>query len=151
MSVDPDFRHLKDLEESYTYAMQALRGAADLIEGNDTTEDAKRFLENTGLAYLEDKDDVLGEMLDYLLISIDYLDAERTGDAPAFDFTMATGGPGYGIRYYVGPDLKPYKCMFFFAWWSPVQTIELEGRDREAALALWDYVSEIVDLREKVE
>ena len=148
MSVDPDFKYRKELEESYTYAMQALRGAADLINGDDTTEDAKRFLENTGM---EDPDDARFEVLDYLLISIDYRDADYTGDAPAFDFTMATGGPAYGIRYYVGPDLKPYKCMFFYAWWSPVQTIELEGRDREAALALWDYVSEIVDLREKVE
>ncbi len=148
MAVDPAFKYRKELEESYTYAMQALRGAVDILNGEDTTEDAKRFLENVGI---EDSDDARFEVLDYLLISIDYRDADYTGDAPAFDFTMATGGPAYGIRYYVGPDLKPYKLLFFFAWWSPEQTIELEGRDREAALALWDYVSEIVDLMEKVE
>ena len=147
MSVDPDFRHRKELEESYTYAMQALRGAADLIEGNDTTEDAKRFLEDAGIEDPEDR----FEVLDYLLISIDYRDADWTGDAPAFDFTMATGGPAYGLRYYVGPDLKPDKLLFFFAWWSPEQTIELEGRDREAALALWDYICEISDPREVME
>lgn len=148
MAVDPAFKYRKELEESYTYAMQALRGAVDILNGEDTTEDAKRFLENVGI---EDPDDARFEVLDYLLISIDYRDADYTGDAPAFDFTMATGGPAYGVRYYVGPDLKPYKLLFFFAWWSPEQTIELEGRDREAALALWDYVSEIVDLMEKVE
>ncbi len=148
MAVDPAFKYRKELEESYTYAMQALRGAADILTGEDTTEEAKRFLENVGI---EDPDDARFEVLDYLFISIDYRDAAYTGDAPAFDFTMATGGPAYGVRYYVGPDLKPYKLLFFFAWWSPEQTIELEGRDREAALALWDYVSEIVDLMEKVE
>ena len=148
MAVDPAFKYRKELEESYTYAMQALRGAADILTGKDTTEDAKHFLENVGI---EDLDDARFEVLDYLFISIDYRDADYTGDAPAFDFTMATGGPAYGVRYCVGPDLKPYKLLFFFAWWSPEQTIELEGRDREAALALWDYVSEIVDLMEKVE
>jgi len=148
MAVDPAFGHRKELEESYTYALQALHGAVDLISGNDSTEAAKRFLEGCGI---ENPDDLRSEILDYLLISIDYRDAEQTGDAPVFDFTMATGGPAYGIRYYVGPDLKPYKLLFFFAYWSPVQTIELQGADREAAMALWDYVSEIVDLREKVE
>jgi hypothetical protein len=111
----------------------------DSLQG--TMEDLRKLWSAycRGEEYVED----LGSIWEYGLC-FDYVGPNTFRDQgePYFRYQLSWGGPTEEFRFYCGPDLEPYRVEYWYLDWFDSAKIELEGKNLELLLEIWNWFKE---------